>query len=562
MSGVGVRVARSAGAPHRARALSRTPFASSYRPLPYLRACSALSSIDRNSNNRFGYDMNERSNADMSRWLPQWPSLRFLVTKSSSNQPKLRLPSEASASFELSGYGKPSPEDERMLTELVKYREREGHVHVPSGSSKFSEAERQAQGVSEELKDWVEKQRKIYRRVNKSKASFPKSFQVIVLILESMGFVWTSREAQWMGWVFRYQKHREASERGEPIDAKSERQLAMWVDMQRKMFKRGQLSQKRENILNEIDFVFDAQEAKWQDMYQKLKQYRDIHGDAMIPTTYSDDPSLGSWVGRQRVLYNANQLERHRQKALDKIGFSWDANGDTWNQFYQQLCEYHKKHGHIRVPRSEGPLWMWLDRQRIQLKKSRRLQSSRDQEHHSALVQLGVDFDDSDAVAAERAKQLQELNFSIDPHEEAWWEHYNRLLEFKKKFGHTNVPMNYDEDQSLAEWVRRQRSAHRRNKLAPERKDALERIDFGWTAEQSMWSKRFLELKKFKSTYGHLNVPSLGDDTRSLYRWKLKQMKRFADEVVEPAKRQMLGERDLKHFKMLLDLGLWGDDSE
>ena len=129
MSGVGVRVARaSAGAPHRARALSRTPFASSYRPPPpFLRACSALSSIDRNdNNNRFDYDVYERSNADMARRLPQWPSLRFLGTKSSSNQPKLRLPSEASASFELSGYGKPSPEDERMLTELVKYREREG----------------------------------------------------------------------------------------------------------------------------------------------------------------------------------------------------------------------------------------------------------------------------------------------------------------------------------------------------------------------------------------------------------------------------------------------------
>jgi hypothetical protein len=478
---------------------------------------------------------------------------RSFVTKSDSQQQQPSL-----LDLSAPGYEKPSPEDERMLTELVAYREREGHVHVPSGSSKFSVQERQSEGVSKELSNWVEKQRRIYRRVNNSsKANFSKSFQVVVLMLESMGFVWSSREAQWMRWVFWYQQHQEALKRGERIDPKKERQLAMWVDMQRKIFKRGDLHPEREQVLNQIGFVFDAQESKWLEMYEKLEEYKRKNGHTMVPTMYSEDPSLGSWVARQRVLYNANQLESHRLKALETLGFSWDPNGETWDKFYQQLCDYHAKHGHIRVPRSEGSLWMWLDRQRMQLKKSRRIPDTVNARHRSALDRLGFDFDESDVVAAERAKQLQELDFSIDPHEETWWEHYDRLLAFKKKFGHMNVAMNYESDQSLADWVRRQRAMHKRNKLGAERVEALEKVGFGWTAEQALWSARFLELKKFKEIHGHLNVPSSNGDFRGLYRWKLKQKKQLAAEAADIGKRKHLGERELKQLHALLDLGLF-----
>ena len=45
-------------------------------------------------------------------------------------------------------------------------------------------------------------------------------------------------------------------------------------------------------------------DAQWDDMYSRLKAYKEQFGDCLVPRKYEADPKLASWVETQRVLWN------------------------------------------------------------------------------------------------------------------------------------------------------------------------------------------------------------------------------------------------------------------
>eukprot|EP00542_Grammatophora_oceanica_P023053 CAMPEP_0194034284 /NCGR_PEP_ID=MMETSP0009_2-20130614/6692_1 /TAXON_ID=210454 /ORGANISM="Grammatophora oceanica, Strain CCMP 410" /LENGTH=558 /DNA_ID=CAMNT_0038675133 /DNA_START=54 /DNA_END=1730 /DNA_ORIENTATION=+ len=131
--------------------------------------------------------------------------------------------------------------------------------------------------------------------------------------------------------------------------------------------------------------------------------------------------------------------------------------------------------------------------------------------------------------------------------DERWNENYNRLVAFKDKFGHTNVPRKYvDDDEEdddlcpLGNWVNNQRTEYRvyqkRTKgkagpLTPERIAKLNAIDFQWNPGKqaeydNAWNTMFQELVDFQQKYNTTKVPKLGckDDKndppfRKLFGW-------------------------------------------
>jgi hypothetical protein len=42
---------------------------------------------------------------------------------------------------------------------------------------------------------------------------------------------------------------------------------------------------------------------QWDAMFARLVQYKEKHGDCLVPKRYADDPKLGTWVETQRVQY-------------------------------------------------------------------------------------------------------------------------------------------------------------------------------------------------------------------------------------------------------------------
>ena len=91
-----------------------------------------------------------------------------------------------------------------------------------------------------------------------------------------------------------------------------------------------------------------------------MKEYVAEHGNAYVPQIYSQNESLGIWVGNQRQIFKALQLgydlseailTKKRVQKLDEIGFMWDAlevGGPQKLHFFQSRVT---KKQNSKVPR-------------------------------------------------------------------------------------------------------------------------------------------------------------------------------------------------------------------
>jgi len=95
---------------------------------------------------------------------------------------------------------------------------------------------------------------------------------------------------------------------------------------------------------------------RWNYMYNRLVDYRNVHGHCIVPQR--PKTSLGNFVMKQRA-YMRDQtkgkkscMTPFRIEALDDIGFDWGKTcGDwLWNNRYDRLVSFKKLHRHCRVP--------------------------------------------------------------------------------------------------------------------------------------------------------------------------------------------------------------------
>ena len=209
-----------------------------------------------------------------------------------------------------------SHEDKEMVTLLIKYRKEHGDCHVPVGNSSIYREIRKQTGVSDELARWVVAQRKRYKNsTRKTRKNRDRSSRKLIMLLESIGFMWSTRDSLWQRWfnmlaqIARSKKSNhshnhtniEASNgEGEWFELKEEDNppagLLTWIDEQRKAYKLGRLSSERESQLKEVGLVFDVLHFRWMESYAKLCKYKEEHGDANVPLNYEKDPLFAYWV--------------------------------------------------------------------------------------------------------------------------------------------------------------------------------------------------------------------------------------------------------------------------
>jgi hypothetical protein len=147
------------------------------------------------------------------------------------------------------------------------------------------------------------------------------------------------------------------------------------------------LTEERRKRLEEVGFVWSAREGdkgtdvarvtrntyddQWDNMFEKLKEYKQIHRDCLVPKRYKDNPKLGTWVDTQRVQFKklqkilaskgknietANEparlppsdssgvsakplvgrLTEDRIQRLQGLGFVWSLR-DDWQKHYEEL---------------------------------------------------------------------------------------------------------------------------------------------------------------------------------------------------------------------------------
>ena len=122
---------------------------------------------------------------------------------------------------------------------------------------------------------------------------------------------------------------------------KAQKELLRWVNHQRRRF-RAVMKRLRDNEmvdpfdlqklekLDRLGFVFNVHEYKFEQNLAKLSEFYAMYGHSNVPPSYTGDPTLYSFVSRQRYLYKermfrgiGNSLCDERIDKLSKLDFIW-----------------------------------------------------------------------------------------------------------------------------------------------------------------------------------------------------------------------------------------------
>lgn len=234
---------------------------------------------------------------------------------------------------------------------LVDFYQKQGHCKVPDSWPAMADLPR-----------WIPKQRRLKRSELLDVDRAQK--------LELLGFNWTAHDDAWDLMFLNLLEHQSAMNNGKTRGDSVGGDLRRWMLTQRQARKNGKLSKEREKQLESINFEWDPFEAQWADMLTQLKEYRQIHGNCLVPSKWSEDTRLTSWVHTPRLSKRKNKLSETRISQLDEIDFCWSVNQveireSSWDEIYNELVEFHDACGNCNIPEGwKTPLRAWIVKQR------------------------------------------------------------------------------------------------------------------------------------------------------------------------------------------------------
>ena len=266
--------------------------------------------------------------------------------------------------------------------------------------------------------------------------------------------------------------------------------LAQWMEKQRR--KRDRLSSEKIRLLDAIGFNWksraEREDEEWDRHFEQLKEFKRQHGHTEVPSKDVKLKQLGSWSMTQRVKHIKGQLRHDRHEKLDAIGFDFRPEGNRqarhginqdamWREMFNRLVDFKAENGHCLVPRSfehdnkevtsrKPSLAGWVANQRQAFRRG--------------------------DIRPDRRKLLDEIGFvwkvdlynaDASLHQKHFDEMVERLLQFKKEHGHTQVPFRYEKDNALTQWVHVQRQYLQKGELKAARKKRLDEIGFSWGKE-------------------------------------------------------------------------------
>lgn len=138
------------------------------------------------------------------------------------------------------------------------------------------------------------------------------------------------------------------------------------------------LTEDRKFRLDQLGFVWSLRSKRvddhWDDMFRQLCDYKERHGDCLVPSRYEENFKLGKWVETQRYEYtklqrasidlipedmkksNNPRLTEERRRRLEDIGFEWKVKHKMkryydrqWDSMFDKLLKFKEDNGHWLV---------------------------------------------------------------------------------------------------------------------------------------------------------------------------------------------------------------------
>ncbi len=370
------------------------------------------------------------------------------------------------------------------------------------------------------------------RWVNKQRSQRANLSSDRLRLLDSVNFIWDVSDLRWnegFDHLIRY-KERVGDCLVPESFSDGNYDLGRWVGKQRQTKKRGKLSDDRIAKLDQLGFIWDVNDFRWSTHFSALTEYKSRYGDCSVNPKYVvNGIELGKWVNRQRSNRKLGRMSADQIEKIDSLGFDWDpVTDDPWDARYQALSEYHSIHGNCRVAQGQifngVSLGQWVSVLRQHYKNSK-LSSS----HIEQLESLGFEWEIKDDLWVEnyealkdfkiknghcmvpkdyevegrklgqwvmyqrssrgksinsqdRMQKLRELGFIFDVHKALWDTNFAALEEYKIQTGHCRVPKNFEVNGlKLGQWVSKQRSKYKSNKLSREQIQALDSVAFDYS---------------------------------------------------------------------------------
>jgi Helicase associated domain len=167
-------------------------------------------------------------------------------------------------------------------------------------------------------------------------------------------------------------------------------------------------------------------------------------------------------------------MDQERIDRLNELGFAWVALGAAWDQQMKNLRSFHRFRGHCNVSSKDTQypsLYQWM----------------REQRRHYKRLQTG----EPSLLTKARMEALESVNFSFDSFGATFSTRLQELTEFRRVYGHCNVPPHYSENSKLFVWVQRVRSEYQLKSMGENcilrqpHIHALNELDFSWTSSDA-----------------------------------------------------------------------------
>jgi hypothetical protein len=331
---------------------------------------------------------------------------------------------------------------DEMFDALRQFHAEHGHCNVPASDP-----------VLTQLYRWLIAQRTFVRE---GKLAAPKRAR-----LEALGvdcerrrepvFTWDERLGQLADFAVQHGHANAVQDNGAPSA------LVNWLSHQRFLHERGQLDPERVRRLEALGFRWTATDATWHQRLAELAAFRQQHGHSHPPHRVNGRTTvLAAWCVEQRTARKRGQLTADQIRLLDDLAFPWSLRDIPWDHRMAELRDFHRQHGHCRVPQTSSPgsLSAWLHHQR----QARR----------------------EGSLTEEQIRQFDALGFEWEPITDRWLARYEHLRAFHQRHGHCQMRRNMPGGASLLNWINDQRHACRQGRLTPKQIALLDAIKFDW----------------------------------------------------------------------------------
>ena len=203
---------------------------------------------------------------------------------------------------------------------------------------------------------------------------------------------------------------------------------------------------------------------------------------------------LGRWLETQRLVragQKPGRLDADRIAKLDKLGIEWKQRSElAWERAFAAAKKYRDDHGDLLVPvryhdRSGFALGEWIvyNRQRYI----------------------------SGNLTRARIERLEAIGMVWNASTDLWEQSYAAAARYYLEHKDLEAPIKYvtPDGFALGVWLSSQRSAYKNGDLTEEQIERLEAIGINWVNRNvRKWQENFEAAKKYKETYGNLEVPS------------------------------------------------------